>query len=144
MSRASKMVIDNATQRAIEQGRLDLRHASPELRERALEITAKSSRGGGFLSSLFGGRNSVDQAESDLAFLKLKALEQETESKRREQETQRWFKEHPRSPNVPKDWVLRTDNDRGVQTYSDGSRIRYVENGRVLTDAEEFKKYGRY
>jgi len=141
MSKASKVIIDNATQRAIEQGKLDLRYASPALQQAASEIRTHHSRGGGLLG-LFGGKSSSEWSDDILEKARQQTDEQNREQDRREKETERWFMDHHRSPNVPRDWMLRTDNDRGTQTYSDGDRIHYVVNGKVLSDAEEFDKYG--
>lgn len=135
MSRASKIIIDHATQRAIEQGKVDLRYASPALQQIAAEIRYRYKRNRGFsLRSLFGGgRDSVDEEMDDI---KQSMQEQETENARLEREHQGWAQQH-RSKSAPRDWTLLTDDGRGVQTYSDGNQIHYYSGGKEMSWAEE-------
>ncbi len=143
MSKASSMIIDNVTQRAIEQGKLDLRHASPALRQAAEKIASSSRRGGfvGSLDSLFG--NNDEYADKKMAEIKEDMRLRDEENKRLEKEHQRWAQQH-HSPNVPRGWSLLTDNEHtGVQSYSDGDRIHYFSNGRKMNAEEEYKELNR-
>lgn len=145
MSQASKMVIDNETWQAIREGRIDLRHASKELRTAAVEIGFGVSRKRGFLDRLLHGDH---QDSHDIAKLKMAEILANVdmlngESRKTAEKRGEWAQK-TRLKTVPQHYQLLTANRYG-HSYSDGSGniLHYNTNGSRMSARQEYDYLNR-